>query len=215
MPRDSDRPAKGEDRYDAPAEPASEEIRERGSRFIACLRPCGSLEAGAEELESIRKRYHGATHHCWACRVGWSGTLLERWSDDGEPHHTAGEPILKAMAQSGISDGILVVVRYFGGIKLGVGGLARAYRRAAASVLETGPRAARTITRSFAVRVPFPAQGALRRLLEPYGASIAGEAYGEDWHVTIEVPAGSGAVFEGELERLREKTGGEVTWKSK
>ncbi len=126
------------------------EIKVRGSRFIASVAPVPAKEEAQEFLESIRKEYFDATHNCYAWRLGPSG-LLFRTADDGEPSGSAGKPILFSIQKFGVSDVVLVVTRYFGGTKLGVGGLARAYAQAADEVLALCEKVA--VTQTTAVRV--------------------------------------------------------------
>ena len=102
------------------------------SRFIGLAQPCASPDEALAFVSQVRARFHDARHHCWAWRIGEDA----RSSDDGEPHHSAGAPILKQLEGHGLTNAVVVVVRYFGGLKLGVGGLARAYGAAAASVLD-------------------------------------------------------------------------------
>ena len=110
------------------------EIEIRRSRFIAFLAPCRSKEEAAAYLGILKKSYWDAVHHCYAYRIGTDG-LEYRMSDDGEPSGTAGKPLLFSLQQARITNSIVVVVRYFGGVKLGVGPLARAYSEAAGTVI--------------------------------------------------------------------------------
>lgn len=108
--------------------------KELGSRFIAFAYPVESADQVRGIMSSVRKEYHDARHHCCAFRLGLEG---DKWraSDDGEPSGSAGRPILSQIDSAGLSDVLVVVVRYFGGIKLGIPGLIRAYRTAAADAL--------------------------------------------------------------------------------
>ena len=122
--------------YRVLAEPITHEIDKiSGSRFIADAAPAKSEEEARAFLEVVRSKYHDARHHCWAYRVGPRG---EAWrsSDDGEPSGSAGVPILKQLEGHDVTDLVVVVTRYFGGTKLGVGGLVRAYGSAAKEALE-------------------------------------------------------------------------------
>lgn len=107
----------------------------RRSKFIGRSFKCPDPEAARAAVARIRKAYPDATHHCWAFRVGTSGEI-SRAQDDGEPHGTAGPPILGVLEQSRLTNTLIIVTRYFGGVKLGAGGLVRAYRGAAQQVLE-------------------------------------------------------------------------------
>ncbi|HLA62868.1 MAG TPA: YigZ family protein, partial [Rhodothermales bacterium] len=111
----------------APVEPP----KTKGSRFIGDAFPARSEAEVAACLERVRRREHTATHHCWAARLGVPGPTgygaRPRYSDDGEPGGSAGLPILREIDRRGLSDVLVVVTRYYGGTKLGTGGLARAY----------------------------------------------------------------------------------------
>ncbi len=108
-----------EDSYLTLAAPAEASLRERSSKFLAYAYPVRSEEEIRERLDALRKRYYDATHHCYAWRLGPRGEQF-RANDDGEPSGTAGRPILGQMLSHGITECLIVVVRYFGGTKLGV-----------------------------------------------------------------------------------------------
>jgi uncharacterized YigZ family protein len=111
------------------------EIKVKGSRFIATVAHTTDLEASAKFLEQIRAEYYDATHNCYAYRIGWDGNLF-RAADDGEPAGSAGKPILFTLDKFNFQDVAVVVTRYFGGTKLGVGGLVRAYSESAEEALK-------------------------------------------------------------------------------
>ena len=108
----------------------------KGSKFIGALFPVNNASHAAEILEQVRKKYHDATHNCYAWRV-YPG--VEKASDDGEPSGSAGRPILQVISGAKLENVLVIVTRYFGGTKLGVGGLVRAYGDAARSVVESAP----------------------------------------------------------------------------
>lgn len=115
----------------------SAELTEKKSRFIATLAPCTTEEEAAEVLASVKSKYWDARHNVYAYILR-SGTV--RFSDDGEPHGTAGKPVLDVLSGSGLTDVIVVVTRYFGGILLGTGGLVRAYSGTAKLVIDGAQR---------------------------------------------------------------------------
>ncbi|MBO4835460.1 MAG: YigZ family protein [Lachnospiraceae bacterium] len=114
---------------------ASAELTEKRSRFIAVLHSVHSEDEALNYIEQIRKQYHDARHNCYAFLIGENAELF-RFSDDGEPSGTAGRPILEVLQNSRIRDCVIVVTRYFGGILLGAGPLARAYGQAAALAVQ-------------------------------------------------------------------------------
>ena len=201
--------------YLTPVAAISSELKEQGSRFIAHLSPACEADEAMAVLQSLRKRYHDATHHCWAYRLGWAEGLLSRSSDDGEPGHTAGEPILRTMEDRGVSDAILVVVRYFGGVKLGTGGLVRAYRSAARQALEAAHLKVSVLAEAWSVTLPYGAQGSLRHAAAESGVELSELTFGEDLTLLARVPKGAVEPFLGRLERLSEQWKGAVRWKSK
>lgn len=123
------------DYYLTIAGPKREEIKIEKSKFIASVAPVKTNQEAKMFLEQIKSEFHDARHNCYAYQIG-PESLEYKSSDDGEPNGTAGLPILFALKKSGFSDIILVVTRYFGGVKLGKGGLSRAYSEAANIVLE-------------------------------------------------------------------------------
>jgi uncharacterized YigZ family protein len=201
--------------YLSPLREARAEFKERSSRFIGHVAPVASPEEAAAFHEALRRSYHDASHHCWAYRVGWAEALAERAGDDGEPSRTAGPPILAALTERRVSDACLVVVRYFGGVKLGTGGLARAYRQGARSALDAAELVSRTLCELWEVTCPYPAQGAVRRAADPMGVEWLEESYGEALTLCARVPRGAVRAFEEALGRIAEVHRGGVTWKSK
>ncbi|MDZ4746613.1 MAG: YigZ family protein [bacterium] len=127
--------------YTTVAHETRAEITIKKSVFIACVAPAATKTDALSYLGGLRTEYWDAVHHCYAYRIGPQG-MEYRMSDDGEPSGTAGKPLLFALQRSALSDVALVVVRYFGGIKLGVGPLARAYSEAAQAALEKCERVA-------------------------------------------------------------------------
>lgn len=171
--------------YRTPSSPVEAELRERGSRFAARLVPVQDAAAAEAEIERLREARRTATHHCWAWRLGWPAG--ERSSDAGEPAGTAGEPILRVLRGAGASDCLLVVSRWFGGTKLGKGGLARAYTAAAAACLEGARLVERVDTTRFAVELPYDRLGGLERLLDAPWVTIREQRFAERVRFELEV----------------------------
>lgn len=171
--------------YRAPAGESWGEIREKGSRFLAWIGPAGDEEAARVILDRLTRDYPDATHHCWAWRLG--SPPRERSSDAGEPSGTAGVPILQVLRGAGLSDTFAVVIRWFGGTKLGKGGLARAYAAAAREALAGLPTVLRVPTVRMILEVPYEKVGAVKRLIHPPAVELESEEYGERARLALAV----------------------------
>jgi len=148
------------------------ELKIKGSRFLgrALQLPSGVEPSG--RLDPIVRAHHAARHHCWASRVGPPGEVVERSDDDGEPSGTAGRPILRQISGRSLHDVMVVVTRYFGGTKLGTGGLARAYADAAGSALDAARPRLICIDRVLIVEFVFEDLGALELALAREGDGV-------------------------------------------
>jgi uncharacterized YigZ family protein len=162
--------------YPTPAGSARATIREKGSVFLAVIVPAADEEAAKAALAALGREHPDATHCCWAWRVG--APPRERSADAGEPAGTAGVPILQVLRGAGLSDVLAVVVRWFGGTRLGKGGLARAYAAAAREALRELPVVSRVPAVRVAVTVPYERVGAVKRLLRPPEIDLESEEYG-------------------------------------
>lgn len=120
--------------YFVPTAPSETEFVEKRSRFIGHVWPVESEEEARVHIETMKKKYHDARHNCWCYRLKEGG--VERYSDDGEPQGTAGQPMLGVFQKAGVVNVVCVVTRYFGGILLGAGGLVRAYTQSAKEALD-------------------------------------------------------------------------------
>jgi len=143
------------------------------SEFLAFAGRADTPEDALVQLAALRERYPDATHHCWAYRIG----PLYRFGDDGEPGGTAGAPILRAIEGQGVDHVMVVVVRYYGGVKLGTGGLVRAYGGTAAECLRTAPRLEVRPRQTLTVRVPFEHLSVLYHLLGTFDTQRGEESY--------------------------------------
>jgi uncharacterized YigZ family protein len=144
----------------------------------------------------MRAEFPDATHNCWAYVAGPPGsTRAIGMSDAGEPHGTAGRPMLDVLLYSGIGEVAAVVTRYYGGVKLGKGGLVRAYGGAVQYALESLPTVLRTPTRAVQVTVDYQDVEMLRRLSEQHGAEVAAEEYAADVTYTLLLPLSTASAF--------------------
>lgn len=180
-------PKAPEGSYRVPTAPTEGEIREKGSRFLALLAPAADEAAARAVLEELERRHPDATHHCWAWRLGRFPS--ERSSDAGEPSGTAGMPILQVLRGADLSDVLAVVVRWYGGTKLGKGGLARAYAAAVRAALETLPVALRVPVVRRTIELPYERLGAVKRLVHPPEVEMVGESYGEAVTLDLQIHA--------------------------
>lgn len=169
----------------APAAETRAELREQGSRFFAFVAPAASVEAAAGYVQALRRRHPDATHHCFAWRIGLPA--VERAADAGEPAGTAGAPMLAVLRGAGLTDVVAVVVRWFGGTKLGKGGLVRAYGGALRLALEGLATVARLERVRLALSLPYERLGAVKRLLQPPAIELVAERYGEAVELELEV----------------------------
>ena len=177
-----------------------------GSRFIAYVAPVASIEEAEAQLAEARREHPDATHHCWAYRLG----EVQRFNDDGEPGGTAGRPMLEVMLKRDLNMLSAVVVRYFGGRKLGAGGLVRAYTDAVAQALRDADKVA--IVKQLLLRcaVPYALEGMMRREIDSVGAKLLEVAHGDEVELAFSIPETDSARF---LERLNESGQGRIVWR--
>lgn len=161
---------------------AENEIIINRSRFIGRAFPVADEEEALLYIEKIRQEFADASHHCYAYVIG-HGSNIQRFNDDGEPGGTAGMPILQVIQQQGIEDVLVVVTRYFGGVKLGAGGLVRAYSKSTAEVLEKATRREMTLSNQGTITIDYALWGTLEYFLHQKGIPILEADYKEN--VTI------------------------------
>jgi uncharacterized YigZ family protein len=162
-------------------------IKVQRSEFIAVAFAVTSEKEFFEALTAIQRSFFDATHHCWAFRLFQGGTDRGRSSDAGEPNGTAGKPILNAIQSHDLSDTAIVVIRYFGGTKLGTGGLARAYRDAAAAALEAAAVEDRFVYTRMSIEVPYAATSIAYRLIDPPNVCLRKEEFGDTPRLVVDV----------------------------
>jgi len=145
--------------------------REKRSKFLAFAYPVSNLQEFKARLEALKKQYHDARHHCYAYIIGPQG-LESRANDHGEPHHSAGDPILGQIKSRQLTDTLVVVVRYFGGTKLGVPGLINAYKTATQEALVNNQIIEKVIQEVIEVRIDYEHLNQLMRLINQYPLTI-------------------------------------------
>jgi len=178
----------------------------KGSRFIAVAVPVPDEDSARVVLDGIKTEYPMANHYAYGMITGGSDRR-ERSSDNGEPSGTAGRPILNVIRESGLSDLIVIVVRYFGGTLLGTGGLTHTYTECAAEVLAACERVERTVCGIYALSLPYSAYDGFMNRLSGFFSGKPVCEYGTDVSVTVAVPAGREEDF---LTAVRDATSGSI-----
>ena len=173
--------------YIIPAGYGEAEYIDKKSRFIGQVQHAESVSEAMAFVESVRRKHADATHNVWAYVLA-DGQM--RWSDDGEPGGTSGQPTLNVFRSANVCDVVCVVTRYFGGILLGSGGLVRAYSKAASMAMEAAGRARMAEWQSVAVECSYAHYERLRRLLEGEGAQDMAGDFAEFVTVTCLLPSG-------------------------
>ena len=190
------------DRYTVPAARHRVEDEVRRSRFITTITRARTREDAEAFIARVRDEFPDATHNCWAFVAGPPGsTTAIGMSDDGEPHGTAGRPMLETLLHSGVGEVAAVVTRYFGGVKLGKGGLGRAYAGGVAHALETMARAERVERRRLRIACDYAARDPLLRLAHDLDATLEAEDYGVGVTLVFAVPVA-------DVERFRDGVAG-------
>ncbi len=162
------------------------ELREKGSKFFAYAIPVTTTEQIDEEITALRKQYHDARHHCYAWRLGETGDQSLA-NDDGEPSHTAGDPILAAIRSAELTDVLIVVIRYFGGTKLGVRGLIEAYRGAAEDALQQAQKEEIIARTYFRLDFSYEQTSEINKLLHPFDIHQEEASYTDVCAVTYSI----------------------------
>ena len=152
-------------------EPVLGESKDKGSKFKAYLFPVKSEESFKSQLNFIKEQEPNARHHCWAFILGESADF-QKSNDDGEPRNTAGAPILRALVSSGLTNLACVVVRYFGGTKLGVPGLIAAYGGSAELAVANAPKIKRIISEELILSTSYEHMALVERMIKIYGADV-------------------------------------------
>lgn len=182
------------------------DFRDRGSKFFGFAYPVQDVEQVKEKVKALKKEHPKAVHHCYAFRIGTDGTLY-RANDDGEPSGSAGKPILGQIDSAGLTDVLVVIVRYFGGSLLGVPGLINAYKTATAEALAQADVVERWIEERVTLTFDYPAMNEVMHLLKQSEATI----YKQDLQLFCEVTAGIPKQHaDSYINKLREIRGVEV-----
>lgn len=191
-----------------PFSAAQSEFTEKRSRFIGQVWPVSSEEEAQERIRSAKKKYHDARHNCW-CYI-LADTVL-RYSDDGEPQGTAGQPMLNVFQREGVGNVCCVVTRYFGGILLGAGGLTRAYGKAARDALAAAGVSTLRLWSRGRLHCDYSLLERIKLDIAALGGLVDGMDYGADVTITVSLPQGAFQVLQ---QRLTELSAGAITLES-
>ena len=185
--------------YYIPTAPGDTEYVEKRSRFLGTVRHVESEEEARAFIDAMKKQYHDARHNCW-CYLLKNGVL--RYSDDGEPQGTAGQPMLNVFQKEGVTDAVCVVTRYFGGVLLGAGGLCRAYTKSAKDALDAAGIS--VVRRWTEVKIPCPYNlfAQVSQEVESAGGVVTDTEYAADVTLTALLPEGTEGDFQTRLSDL-------------
>lgn len=164
--------------------PAEGLFKDNGSRFISFAFPVETEDEVKSIVSDLKKKYHDARHHCYAYRLGYLGDKF-RANDDGEPSSSAGRPILGQIYSRGLSDVLVVVVRYFGGIKLGIPGLIRAYKTSTAEALDKAGSTEKIAGKWFNIRFGYEAMNSVMKILKDMELKQKGQDFGADCKLEV------------------------------
>lgn len=173
-------------------------FKDNGSRFIALAYPVETEEQVKTIVASLKKEYHDARHHCYAYRLGYRGDRF-RANDDGEPSSSAGRPILGQIDANGLSDILVVVVRYFGGIKLGIPGLIRAYRTSAADAIANSRIIEKVACRRFRLSFGYLNMNDVMKTVKDLGLTPEAQDFGMACSMEVKVRLSMAETFLGQV----------------
>lgn len=186
----------------------SAEINVKGSRFISTASPSHSQEQAEAFIARISKKYYQATHNCFAYKIGFADAAIFRYYDAGEPAGTAGPPIYTTIERNNLTDIVIVVSRYFGGTKLGIGGLIRAYTDATKAVLSKAKIIERKVTKKLKLTFRYDRLGKVMQAIRHCKANIICTGYTSDVELEIEIPLHTESNFR---KIIQDVTAGKVT----
>ncbi|RKX25626.1 MAG: hypothetical protein DRP45_05490 [Candidatus Zixiibacteriota bacterium] len=179
-----------DDSYLTIKRPSRSEIKVKGSRFIGETLVVSTVDDALARLADVRKREYQATHHCFAYIVGLPGNQSFKYSDDGEPNGTAGKPIYDVVAGQGVTNILCVITRYFGGTKLGTGGLVRAYGEAARQVMEMSGMTEHYVTCEFLFKLVFPIYDRWLKVVHELEATVVKSDFSDSVSMRIRIRTG-------------------------
>jgi uncharacterized YigZ family protein len=189
-----------------PARETRTEIKVLNSRFIATIAPVFTVDEAKAFVQRVKAEFSDASHNVAAYLVGHGKSVTAHCNDDGEPTGTAGQPALAVLRGSGLGDVAVVVARYFGGTKLGTGGLVRAYGDAVREVLMLAPRAAKVATHTVVIETPYPTFERVRQLIDLHDGQILDEDFAAQVKVGARFAIGDLPAFQAALQEMSNGT---------
>lgn len=188
--------------YPIPARETRVEIEVENSLFIATIAPAFSVDEARRFIQKVKAKFSDASHNVPVFIIGHGASVTAHSHDDGEPSGTAGRPALAVLQGSGLGDAVVVITRYFGGIKLGTGGLVRAYGDAVRAALEVVPRAVRMPVDVVMLELPYSLFERVRLLVHEHHGEIAAQDFGADVTLTVEFPQEYLKTFQASLSEM-------------
>jgi len=195
------------DDYYVPASQLSLESRVVNSKFIATISPAFSVDEAKIFIKNISQQYADATHNVPVYIIGHGSSLISHSSDDGEPSGTAGRPALSVLKGSGLGDTALVISRYFGGTKLGTGGLVKAYGDSARGIITAVPKAIKTLVHIASLECPYPLYEHIIRTIRNFQGEIKSEDFTDKVSLIYSIPVKSSGIL---LNAISELSNGQI-----
>jgi uncharacterized YigZ family protein len=189
-------------RYPIPGERTRIELKIANSRFIATLDEAATVEAARAFIDEMRAEFADASHNVYAFKVGYGGSITEGMSDDGEPSGTAGKPALAVLRGEDLGDVVVVITRYFGGTKLGTGGLVRSYTQSVKEALKAMPPGERAVTVEGTLTTPYPLYEQIVRLTRQEGGAVVDEEFAGEVTLRVRFILDERGPFEAALQEL-------------
>ncbi|MDP5459011.1 YigZ family protein [Alishewanella sp. SMS8] len=194
--------------YTTLAAPVEHRLTEKNSDFLTFLQPVNDREQALQWLQHYRERYKDANHVCWAYIIGNTRQpLTQAFSDDGEPSGTAGKPMLHVLTERELGNTLAVVVRYFGGVKLGAGGLVRAYSAAVSQATALASFTTISPQRELSLSLAFADEARLRQLLQQCGGEVLTQHYSQQVELSVRLPEPAVTDF---IEQMNNVTAGQA-----
>lgn len=189
--------------YTVLSAPIEHSLTEKNSEFLTFLQPVTDREQAMQWVQHYREHYKDAAHVCWAYIIGNTRQpLTQAFSDDGEPNGTAGKPMLHVLTERELGNSLAVVVRYFGGIKLGAGGLVRAYSAAVSQASQLATLTTVSPKISLEIKADFALEARIRQLLAQYEGELLQVTYQQQVLLSILLPAEHSCIFKQQLQNI-------------